>query len=133
MTEYVLDAHALVWMLEGNAKLGTAARAVLDDPKAALLLPATALAEACWVVGKGRTSLADWREIVVAVGADTRLRVVPLDAAIVERAMSLVAPLEMHDAQIVATVLIQSGSGNDVRLLTRDKRIVDSRLVRVVW
>lgn len=53
MTEYVLDAHALVWMLEGNPRLGLAARAVLSDPTSSLILPVTALAEACWVVSKG--------------------------------------------------------------------------------
>jgi PIN domain nuclease of toxin-antitoxin system len=76
VTEYVLDAHALVWMLEGNPRLGLSARAVLSDPKSSLILPVTALAEACWVVGKGRTSLVDWRTVVQSVAADSRIQII---------------------------------------------------------
>jgi PIN domain nuclease of toxin-antitoxin system len=89
VTLHLLDAHALVWMLEGNARLGSLARAVLSDPASNLILPATALAEACWVVSKGRTSLRDWRDVLKAVQADSRIRVIGLDAAVIEKAMSL--------------------------------------------
>jgi PIN domain nuclease of toxin-antitoxin system len=133
MTEYVIDAHALVWMLEGNARLGVAARAVLADPVSILILPATALAEACWVVNKGRTSLADWRDVLAAVRGDRRISVFPLNDAVVERAMSLPPTMEMHDAQILATALIRANGGDDVKMLTRDQSITDSGLVEVVW
>jgi PIN domain nuclease of toxin-antitoxin system len=133
VTEYVLDAHALVWMLEGNPGLGAGARAVLSDPKSVLLLPVTALAEACWVVSKGRTSLAEWRSVIQSVAADRRVQVIQLNMAIVERAMSLPVPLEMHDGQIVATALLVADQGRDVRLLTTDRSIVKSGLVSIVW
>lgn len=133
MTEYVLDAHALIWMLEGNPRLGLAARAVLADPKSSLILPITALAEACWVVSKGRTSLADWRGVIQSVAADPRVQVLPLDAAIVQQAMSLPVELEMHDGQIVATALVLSNHGRDVRLLTMDRSIAKSGLLPTVW
>ena len=120
-------------MLEGNARLGSGARAVLSDPTSSLILPATALAEACWVVGKGRTSVADWRDVVRVVRSDTRIRVVALDAAIIERAMALPVQLEMHDAQIVATALIERDRGADARLLTRDKAIISSGLLAIIW
>jgi PIN domain nuclease of toxin-antitoxin system len=130
---HVLDAHALVWMLEGNARLGLAAQSVLGDPNSSLLLPAIALAEACWVVQKGNTSLLDWRDVIKVVRADSRIQVVSLDAAIIERAMTLPTHLEMHDAQIVATALITRDGGADVRLLTRDRMIVASGLIAIVW
>jgi len=133
VTEYVLDAHALIWMLEGNPRLGLAARAVLADPKSSLILPITALAEACWVVSKGRTSLADWRGVIQSVAADPRVQVLPLDAAIVQQAMSLPVELEMHDGQIVATALVLSNHGRDVRLLTMDRSIAKSGLLPTVW
>jgi PIN domain nuclease of toxin-antitoxin system len=133
VTEYVLDAHALIWMLEGNPRLGLAARAVLADPKSSLILPITALAEARWVVSKGRTSLADWRGVIQSVAADPRVQVLPLDAAIVQQAMSLPVELEMHDGQIVATALVLSNHGRDVRLLTMDRSIAKSGLLPTVW
>jgi PIN domain nuclease of toxin-antitoxin system len=48
--EHVVGAHALIWMLEGNPRLGANARAVFTDPASRLLVPVIALAEACWVV-----------------------------------------------------------------------------------
>jgi hypothetical protein len=56
-----------------------------------------------------------------------------MDQSIIERAMSLPMPLEMHDSQIVATVLIRSDLGNDVRLMTCDGTIIGSGLVPIVW
>jgi PIN domain nuclease of toxin-antitoxin system len=37
--EFVLDTHALVWFLEGNARLGNDARAAMQDPATVLFLP----------------------------------------------------------------------------------------------
>ncbi len=54
---YVVDAHAIIWFLESNAKLGAAAKAVLDDKTTDLVLPAIALAEAAFVVAKGKTQI----------------------------------------------------------------------------
>jgi len=36
---YVVDAHALIWYLESNAKLGIAGKAILDDRASGLILP----------------------------------------------------------------------------------------------
>jgi PIN domain nuclease of toxin-antitoxin system len=38
-TKNIVDAHALVWYLEGNPRLGMQAKAVLDDPTSELILP----------------------------------------------------------------------------------------------
>jgi len=48
-SEFVVDAHALIWFLEGNARLGQAAKLAMEDPSSALHLPIIALAEACWL------------------------------------------------------------------------------------
>lgn len=48
--EYIIDAHALIWYVEGNLRLGLNASMVMDDPASVLILPIIALAEACWVV-----------------------------------------------------------------------------------
>lgn len=37
-TKNIVDAHALVWYLEGNPRLGVNAKAVLDDPVSELIL-----------------------------------------------------------------------------------------------
>ncbi len=57
--KYVLDTHALVWYLEGNPRLGQDAETVLDDLGSELVLPIIALAEAAFIIERGRTSIPD--------------------------------------------------------------------------
>lgn len=51
---YVVDTHALIWFLEGNARLGINAQAVLSNLSSRLILPAIALAEAVWILERGK-------------------------------------------------------------------------------
>jgi PIN domain nuclease of toxin-antitoxin system len=48
--KYVVDTHALIWFLAGSPRLGVNAASVLSDPASELILPATVLAEICWIV-----------------------------------------------------------------------------------
>jgi PIN domain nuclease of toxin-antitoxin system len=59
VTKHVLDTHAIIWFLENHQALGQAAKALLSDPASELVLPVIALAEAVFIVDKGRTSLPD--------------------------------------------------------------------------
>jgi PIN domain nuclease of toxin-antitoxin system len=56
-SKYVLDTHALIWYLEGNALLGANAEAILDDHLTELILPIITLCEAVHVINKGRTKI----------------------------------------------------------------------------
>lgn len=49
-TLYLVDTHALIWFLEGNARLGTTAKAVLENPTSLLIIPIIVIAEACWII-----------------------------------------------------------------------------------
>ncbi|MEH2291852.1 type II toxin-antitoxin system VapC family toxin [Nostoc sp.] len=48
--KYVIDTHTLIWFLEGNSRLGANANAILSNPDSQLVIPATTLAEAVWIV-----------------------------------------------------------------------------------
>ncbi len=63
-SKYVLDAHTVIWYLEGNARLGADARAVLDDSESEMFLPIIALCEAADVIGKGRTKITTPKEFL---------------------------------------------------------------------
>ena len=130
---FVLDAHTLIWMLEGNPKLGARARIILSDPVARLVLPAIALAEVCAIVAKGRTSIPDTDLVLRSVRNDLRILVEPLTSRIVERTQTFPVVLEMHDGQIVATALSLQDAGDEVVLLTKDADIVASGLVTTLW
>jgi PIN domain nuclease of toxin-antitoxin system len=104
--KYVLDTHALIWFLEGNLKLGVNAKTILCDSNSQLVIPATTLAEAVWIVERGRTSIPTPKDVILAVESDPRVVIYPLDQEVIEMTMSLFAINEMHDRQIAATALV---------------------------
>ena len=107
----------------------------MDDPNARLVLPAAALAEACWTVDPGKSAIKSAASLLDAIDADRRISVAPLTATLVrlchESRMHVIR--EMHDRQIVATTLRLIESGEPAALLTRDVNITQSALVPVVW
>ena len=131
--EYALDAHALVWFLEGNARLGANARVAMQDPASLLYLSVLALAEACWAVARRKTGIASVASLLSAVDADARIAVVALDRVILDRSLTLLAISEMHDRLIAATALPLASASSSVPLLTCDPDITSSGLVPVIW
>jgi PIN domain nuclease of toxin-antitoxin system len=55
----VLDTHVLVWLIEGNKRLGKKAKAAMDEatPAPGLFIPAISFWEIAMLVGKGRLAL----------------------------------------------------------------------------
>jgi PIN domain nuclease of toxin-antitoxin system len=131
--EFAVDAHALIWLAEGNPLLSANALAALQGASNRLYLPIIALAEACWAVAKGKTGIASAATLLAGLDADSRWAVMPLDRAILDCSLSLTAISEMHDRLIAATALQLGGSGGKVPLVTRDPDITASGLVPVLW
>jgi PIN domain nuclease of toxin-antitoxin system len=75
--KYVLDTHALIWYIEGNPRLGRAAKQVMDDPASAMALPVIALAEALDIIPKGRTRIPDVNTLMQRVMTDSRIELSP--------------------------------------------------------
>jgi PIN domain nuclease of toxin-antitoxin system len=132
-SEYVVDAHALVWYLAGNPRLGANARVVMQDPASILVLPVIALAEACWTVERGKSDIPSVTSLLADIDADPRIILAPLDREILDHSFTLTSIGEMHDRQIVATAMIRAQKGASVALLTRDVNITSSGLVPIVW
>lgn len=129
----MIDTHALIWFLEGNARLGANANAILSNPDSQLVIPATTLAEAVWIVERGRTSISSAKNLLSAVESDPRVVIYPLDKDVIEKTISLSAINEMHDRQIAATALVLASKGDEVQLLTCDSNIIASGLVSIIW
>jgi len=131
--EYAVDAHALIWFLGSNPRLGANARAAMEDPGSVLYLPVIALAEACWAVAAGRTTIPSVPDLLADVDADPRIVVLPLDRPTLDLSLTLSAINEMHDRLIAATALRFAGTPSNVTLLTCDPDITSSGLVPVTW
>lgn len=116
----MIDTHALIWFLEGNSRLGANANAVLSNPDSQLFIPAITLAEAVWIVERGKTSIPSTKNLLLAVEADPRIIIYPLDKDVIETTISLSTINEMHDRQIAATALVLASKGEKVELLTCD-------------
>lgn len=129
---YIIDTHTLLWYIANNPLLGSNAGLVLDDPGSILVLPAIALAEACFIIERGKVSLT-LADLLSAIDSDLRITFIPLDRAIIERTATLTTIGEMHDRQIVATALILVEQGETVAVLTKDNNITTSGVVPVVW
>jgi PIN domain nuclease of toxin-antitoxin system len=131
--KYVIDTHALIWFLEGNPRLGVNAKAILSHPDSQLIIPATTLAEAIWIVERGRTAIPSAKDIISAVETDSRILIYPLDKEVIEMTMNLSTINEMHDRQITATALLLASKGDTVQLLTCDQNITASSVVTIAW
>jgi PIN domain nuclease of toxin-antitoxin system len=119
-TKFIVDTHALVWHLEGNRALGKQAKAVIDSPQSDLILPIIALAEAAYIVEKGRKSIPSISDLLNDVSSDPRIEIYPLTAEILHESINLTAIPEMHDRLIVATGIYLQNSGETVEILTKD-------------
>jgi PIN domain nuclease of toxin-antitoxin system len=122
----------LLWFLGSDSRLGANADSVLQDLASSLVLPAIVLAEACWIVEHGRSSLSI-AALLDAIDQDPRITIFPLDRIVIERSNALTNIDEMHDRQIVATALVLKDERHTVTLLTKDANIIASKLVAVVW
>lgn len=128
---YLVDTHPLLWFFTADSRLSLRAKAVLCDPSSTLLIPTIVLAEAISVIRKRKTSLLE-EELRIRVLADPEhVRIPLLDTSL---ALNYPAGLEMHDAIIVGTALVyQRVHGEDVMVVTRDRHIQKSGLVKTHW
>ena len=132
-SKYVVDTHAMVWFIAGDSRLGPNAMQILSNFDSELILPITALAEVCWIIERGRTSIPSVADFLLTIDTDPRVTVTPLDRTILDRTLSLTEINEMHDRQIAATALVLIDQGESVALLTYDENIREADLVPVIW
>ncbi len=131
--KYVIDTHVLIWFVAGSSQLSDAAKLVLANDENEFILPAIALAEAVWIVSRGKTTVPSVEALLEALRRDPQMTVHPMDQTIVERTVALSAINEMHDRQIVATALVLQEGGEKVALVTCDRNITESNLILIVW
>src|SRR5687767_9187174 len=99
---YVTDTHPLVWFLDGNPRLSSAARGALQGPASRIVIPTMVLAEVNYLSDRGRIGV-DLPTVLAHARATTNCELSPLD----ERIASLLpAGLDIHDGIIVATALM---------------------------
>ena len=126
----LLDTHAWIFLADSPARLGKAAtRAISKADK--IGVAAISLWELTMLVEKRRIvldrELLPWMHEALA---DPRIELLPLSPAVVASAHQLRGALDGDpgDRIIVATALVEGA-----KLVTKDVRITESRLVPTVW
>src|SRR5687768_16945652 len=94
-----------------------------------LIIPVIALAEACRVVEKRKSTIPTVADLLAAMDADARMSVEKLDRELLERSLSLLSVPEMQDRLIVTTAIQQRERHPSTSLVTADSVIRASGLV----
>ncbi|MCL4264397.1 MAG: PIN domain-containing protein [Anaerolineae bacterium] len=131
----ILDTHALVWYLEGNPKLGAQAKIRMGVADSLMVLPLIALAEAAFLIERGRIGIPTIKELLTDVHNDKRIEIFPLTWDVFERSLTpegLQIP-ELHDRFIVSTGLHLRDLGDSVEIITKDRTITQVGILPVIW
>lgn len=128
----LLDTHVLLWWMEGGHRLGRAQATIIAEASddSPLWVSEITLWEIAMLADLGRVSLRlplrDWLEHATAPPLVRRLSITPAIAA--ETAQ---LPNSFHrdpaDRIIIATAMVHNAT-----LLTSDRRIIESDLVRTI-
>jgi PIN domain nuclease of toxin-antitoxin system len=128
--KYVADAHALVWHITDDKRLGEEARAILTQADQALALvyvPTIVLAEIMYLAERGRIKVA-FSDVLTAVRDSAGYLTYPFDESVLERAAEARNIPELFDRIIVATAILTGAT-----TITKDEAITTAQIVKTVW
>jgi PIN domain nuclease of toxin-antitoxin system len=126
---YLLDTHAALWLLEGNTKLGRRAiEAIKSSEPGEVAICDLTLLEIAMLAKKKSISLQPGTEDVLDRIAAAFV-VISICPRIANDAVSVALPhRDPFDRVITATAKV-----HDLTLITKDRRIVRSRVVPTLW
>jgi predicted nucleic acid-binding protein len=127
---YVADAHALLWFLTEDKKLGKKALKIFrdcDKGEEIIVIPSIVLLECMHVCEKKRIAYA-FEEIIKKIEGTFNYPIYPLDEEVILECQHLSQIIELHDRIIVATAKLLNS-----KLITKDAIITDSKIVKTIW
>ena len=127
---YVVDAHPLVWLLQGDSRLPSGAMAILRSGDCAVIVPSIVIAEIWHLFNRRRIRISP-QDIRSRILSASNCSVYPLDETVLDL---LPKGLDIHDAIIVATAQVcRDVLGQPAQLITGDRKITESGLIDVLW
>ena len=127
---YVTDAHAFLWFLSEDERLGKRALEIFracDKGKEIIVIPSIVLLECMYVCEKKRIGI-EFREIIQKIQGTLNYPIYPLDEEIVLECQNVGEIAEAHDRIIVATTKLLNA-----KLITKDVSITNSNIVETLW
>lgn len=127
---YVIDTHALIWFAEGNSRLSATAKTALTAASAQIVVPSMVLVEVRYLYAAQRVKIS-LDKLYQDVLDSINCVIYPLNEDVVDR---IPESLNIHDAIITATALVyRDVMGHQVNLITKDRKIRDTKLIDVLW
>ena len=131
----VLDTHVLVWWVNGDARLSTAARNAirqeLDRENGRILVSVISAWEIALLVEKGRLSLTmevtDWLATVAEIDG---VELAPVDTAVAVQSVRLPGTFHPDPADRMIVALARRHS---VSVVTADAKIREYQHVQSIW
>ena len=127
---YVADTHSLIWFLTDDKRLGKQAREIYEKAdlgKVLIIIPSIVLAELVFICEK-KDAVIEFKNILNKLNESSNYLHYNLDMKIILEIAEMANLRDMHDRMIIATAKI-----NKAVLITKDKKINDSKLVGTVW
>jgi PIN domain nuclease of toxin-antitoxin system len=128
----LVDTHVVVWLAFDQGQLSKKARAAIDDARKSgdgLAISDITLLELATLAGKGRIHLDISLESFLQE-VEARFVVLPISGRVCARAIGLPVncPKDPADRIIGATALVEG-----LPLLTADREILRSKVIRTIW
>ena len=99
----------------------------IEAGKAQLIIPAILIAEIIYLIKRGKIE-ADVNGLIQKIQESNNFHISPLNMDILVCLKNQKEILEMHDSLIICEAII-----DNAKIITKDKEIIDSELVDVVW
>lgn len=133
--DYVSDTHPLIWHLTGKKRLSPTVRQIFlnaDMGNCRIYLPGIVLVEMVYLVEKGILARPRLEQLLHLLDTPNGSYQVALESHSIARIMLDNVPWsaipELADRMIVATAVALK-----LTLITKDKRIVSSQVVKTIW
>ncbi|MEN8662367.1 MAG: type II toxin-antitoxin system VapC family toxin [Lentimonas sp.] len=125
----LLDTHAAIWALEGDSRLGSDARKLIEAADATqLCISDMTLLEIAMLIHKGRLANSGSEEALLKETA-SKFKTLPINASIAAEAFQL----DLPQADAFDRIITATARYHQIKLITKDSCITSSKTVETVW
>lgn len=127
---YITDTHSFIWYLTDDQRLSQKAYAIFeacDRGEEIIGIPTIVLAEMIHICEKKRANI-KFKSILEKMSSSLNYQPLSLTMSIILKIIDLTQIPDMYDRIIIATASMINGT-----LITKDKDIRESNLVKTLW
>ena len=127
---YITDTHSLIWYLTNDKRLSRKAYLIFegcDRGEEIIVIPTIVLAEIIYICEKKRLNI-EFKSILEKINNSLNYQPLSLTLDIILKIIDMIEIPDMHDRIIIASTSMIDGI-----LITKDRTIRKSDLVKTLW